>query len=74
MELSNYTVLCAMIPPGGGRQNISNRFSRHFNLLSIESFDDDLIRSIFQPIMNWYFNTSGFASEYTKFSTVSSTY
>ena len=59
-----------MVPPGGGRQNITSRFSRHFNLLSIESFDDDLIRSIFQPIMNWYF--SGLAMEYSRFSTVTS--
>lgn len=57
----------AMAPPGGGRNNLTSRFTRHFNVLSIESFDDDLMRAIFSPIINWHFNTSGFPVEYHKF-------
>jgi len=68
VELSNYFVLGAMVTPGGERKSITSRFSRHFNLLSIDSFDDDHIKSIFLPIMSWYF--SSFATEYAKFSTV----
>ena len=63
-------LVSAMAPPGGGRNELSSRFIRHFNIVSIESFDDDLMRSIFQPIVNSYFDKSGFMTDYAKYSTV----
>jgi dynein heavy chain len=72
MNIENCLIVAAIAPPGGGRQNITQRLTRHFNILSIESFDDDLMKTIFQPIMDWYFTKSAYPPEYNKMSTVKS--
>lgn len=66
-------MLAAIAPPEGGRNKITPRFTRHFNVLSIESFQDDLMRSIYLPVLNWHFTNSGFSSEYTKYMHVNQT-
>ena len=48
-------LVCAMGPPGGGRNAITNRFTRHFNLISIESFDDSTMTKIFSSMVDWHF-------------------
>jgi dynein heavy chain len=70
MKIVNVLLMAAIAPPGGGRNNITTRFSRHFNILSIESFDDGLMRSIFSPVMQWYFQSSFFPDAYSKYITV----
>lgn len=70
MEIENTIIVTALAPPGGGRNHVTSRLIRHFNVLSIESFDDDLMKSIFLPIINWHFTKSGFGSEYGKFCNV----
>ena len=67
MKIVNVVLMGAIAPPGGGRNNITSRFSRHFNILSIESFDDNLMRTIFVPIMQWYFQKSAFPESYSKY-------
>ena len=69
MEIHDTLLIAAMAPPGGGRNHITSRFTRHFNVISIESFDDDLMRTIFLPVIDWHFS-NGFAQEYSKYSTV----
>ena len=49
-------MLCAMAPPGGGRNEITERFLRHFNIIGIHVFDDDTKRTIFQSMLDWHFN------------------
>lgn len=49
-------LVCAMGPPGGGRNHITNRFTRHFNLISIESFDDTTMTKIFSSMADWHFS------------------
>lgn len=44
-----------MGPPGGGRNDITSRFVRHLNVMSIESFDDDTLCHVFKSIVNWQF-------------------
>ncbi len=44
-----------MGPPGGGRNNITGRFTRHFNIISIESFDDSTMTKIFTALVDWHF-------------------
>jgi len=70
MEIENTIIVAALAPPGGGRNHVTSRLIRHFNVLSIESFDDDLMKSIFLPIINWHFSKSGFGPEYAKFCNV----
>ena len=34
-ELQSVTLLCSAAPPSGGRNEITTRFSRHFNLINL---------------------------------------
>ena len=54
-QLISQNLVCAMGPPGGGRNSITNRFTRHFNLVSIESFDDSTMTKIFSSMVDWHF-------------------
>ncbi|KDO23984.1 hypothetical protein SPRG_10681 [Saprolegnia parasitica CBS 223.65] len=59
-------VVTAMGPPGGGRNTISPRFQRHFNVLCFSEFDDATLARIFSTIVNWYFTSNPFVSEIRK--------
>ncbi|XP_071813132.1 dynein axonemal heavy chain 3-like isoform X2 [Apostichopus japonicus] len=59
LELVDTLLVCAMGPPGGGRNDITSRFTRHFNLISIDSFDDETMSKIFTSITDWHF-TKGY--------------
>ena len=54
-----------MGPPGGGRNNITCRFSRHMNIISIEEFNDSNLTKIFSSITDWHFN-NGFDSSFVR--------
>ncbi len=69
LHLEDIIMLGAMGPPGGGRNNVTARFARHFNVLGIESFDEETLKNIFTPIMDWYFDV-GFEPNLKKFSRV----
>lgn len=44
----------AMGPPGGGRSNITPRYQRHFNVVSVVDFDLKTLSRIFVSILDWY--------------------
>ena len=44
-----------MGPPTGGRNSISSRYIRHFNVIYIEPYEDDSLKFIFSTIMDWMF-------------------
>ena len=47
-------MLGAMLPPGGGANNISPRMLRHMNMLSFTEFNDSTLSRIFGTIMHWF--------------------
>ena len=55
LQLVDIQFLCAMGPPGGGRNPITPRFLRHFNVVNITTFDDDTMTRIFTTIVSYYF-------------------
>ncbi|XP_066527086.1 dynein axonemal heavy chain 1 [Hoplias malabaricus] len=53
-QLVDIIFACAMGPPGGGRNPITQRFTRHFNFLSFTEMEDSSKRRIFSTILgNW---------------------
>ncbi|XP_065898705.1 dynein axonemal heavy chain 3-like isoform X2 [Dysidea avara] len=55
LELTDVLLVNGMGPPGGGRNTITNRFTRHFNIISIDGFDDSTMTRIFSSIVDWHF-------------------
>ncbi|XP_078270493.1 dynein axonemal heavy chain 1 [Rhinoraja longicauda] len=56
-QLMDINFICAMGPPGGGRNQITARFSRHFNYLSFIEMNDNSKVKIFSTILNsWLTN------------------
>ncbi|XP_040015424.1 dynein heavy chain 1, axonemal [Xiphias gladius] len=50
-HLVDINFACAMGPPGGGRNPITQRFTRHFNLLSFTEMEDTSKKKIFSTIL-----------------------
>ncbi|KAM6121199.1 LOW QUALITY PROTEIN: dynein axonemal heavy chain 12 [Pterocles gutturalis] len=64
ITLVDVQLLAAMGPPGGGRNPVTPRFSRHFSIFSINSFSDETMVRIFSSIVAFYLRTSEFSSEF----------
>lgn len=53
-----------MGPPGGGRNAVTSRFLRHFNIFSINAFSDDTMVRIFSSVVTFYLKNNQFPPEY----------
>ena len=53
-NLVDINFCCAMGPPGGGRNPVTLRLTRHFNHLSFVEMEDDSMRKIFGTILKWW--------------------
>ena len=54
-KLVNVRFCAAMGPPGDGRNSVSSRYIRHYNVLYIEPYSDDSLKFIFNTVMDWLF-------------------
>ncbi|CAL8305136.1 unnamed protein product [Lota lota] len=64
LDIVDVLFVSAMGPPGGGRNDITGRFTRHLNIISIDSFDDETLSKIFSSITDWHFSRGFDASFY----------
>ena len=64
ISLVDIQFLCAMGPPGGGRNTINKRFSRHFNICSMNTFSDETMTQIFSTIISVSLRERNFPLEY----------
>ena len=53
--LRGINFVAAMLPPVGGRNTVTMRYLRHYNLIYVEPFDNDSLSKIFGNILEWYF-------------------
>ena len=53
-NLTDVNFVCAMGPPGGGRNPITPRIMRHFNYLAFTELEDTSKAKIFSTIVNWW--------------------
>ena len=51
-QLIDIHMLAAMCPPGGGKNDITDRYSRWFNLLFVTPFDEESLSRIFVTVVN----------------------
>ena len=64
-ELVDIQFVAAMGPPGGGRNPVTQRYVRHFNLIWMTDYSGASLEGIFQTVYKWHFDKDKFPGEVT---------
>ena len=59
--------VAAMGPPGGGRNAVTNRYLRHFSVVSLTAFDQETNQLIFTTLVDWWFKKFSYDQSVSKF-------
>uniref|UniRef100_A0A8C5TGG8 Dynein axonemal heavy chain 12 n=1 Tax=Malurus cyaneus samueli TaxID=2593467 RepID=A0A8C5TGG8_9PASS len=65
ITLVDIQLLAAMGPPGGGRNPVTPRFLRHFNICAINSFSDETMTRIFSTVVTLYLKINDFPADFS---------
>ena len=58
-KITNVTFAAAMGPPGAGREPISDRYTRHYNVIYIVPYSESSLKYIFGNVMEYIFGNQG---------------
>ncbi|XP_029456789.1 LOW QUALITY PROTEIN: dynein heavy chain 12, axonemal [Rhinatrema bivittatum] len=64
ITLVELQLIAAMGPPGGGRNAVTPRFLRHFNICTINAFSDETMIRIFSAIVAFYLRMNDFPPDF----------
>ena len=53
-KLQDLVFAAAMCPPAGGKNSVTPRFSRHFNVISCNNFEKEVMIRIYGKVMEWH--------------------
>jgi len=48
---------CAAMQPPAGQKTITNRYVRHYNVIYVEPYSDDSLKTIFGCVMDWMYGS-----------------
>lgn len=65
-DITDVTLFVGAAPPGGGRSQVSTRFSRHFTIINIPAANDSTLSHIFGSILGGFLTSKSFDSEIIK--------
>lgn len=65
-KLVDVQFVAAMGPPGGGRNSVTNRYLRHYSVVSVTAFDVDNLTTIFSALVDWWMQKDGYGSNLTR--------
>lgn len=54
LKIEDIVVIGAMVPPKAGRNDISRRLVRHFNVIPLTDFDQKVMQSIYEKVLNYF--------------------